>query len=924
MVEIPAPLTLDDRKAAADFQYLLDAFRDVLIELGEPDVAAALPWGDRHDPAVVPADQDRLTQALSIAFRLATLSEENAAAQFRRARESADGPTAISGSWGRILSELRKAGHEPAAIAESLGRIVVEPVLTAHPTEAKRATVLEQHRELYRLLVSRENQMWTPQEQEALDGDLRAMLERLWRTGEIFLERPDVADEFRNVTHYLVRVFPRVVPRLDDRLRLAWSDAGLDPAMLDGAALPRLRFGTWVGGDRDGHPFVTAEVTERSLRSLRAAAIALLDDALVDAAVHLSLSDLIEPAPTELVEWIAATSAALGPAGARAVGRNPDEPWRQAINLIRARLPADDRVTGQGGAPATGHGPGARYADADSLVGDLRLVDRLLGEIGAGRLGRHDVAPVVRLAETFGFHLAVLDIRQNSGFHDLAVAQLLAAAGVPDGETFADWSESDRLALLGRELASPRPLAAAGVEVGPEADAVLAAYRVLGRELAANGAAGIGSLIVSMTRDVSDLLVVYLLAKEAGLLRREGDDVRCLLPVAPLFETIDDLERSPDILRAFLGHPITRRSVEARAGTGARPTQQVMVGYSDSNKDGGIVASLWSLYRAQDTLARIGGELGVAVTFFHGRGGTISRGAGPTHRFLRALPPGSLTGAIRLTEQGETISQKYANVITAAHNVELVVAGTAGSLIGTAASRSVAPHLEPLMDELAAVSRQAYADLLDTDGFIDFFRQATPIDVIEHSRIGSRPARRTGRASLADLRAIPWVFSWSQARFLLSGWYGLGTAITDLRASDEGRFDELVGHVFEWPPLHYIVSNAATAIATADAEIMGWYAELVGDAELRAAFLDRIRDERTRTIDLLEGIYGGPLAERRPNIARTLRQRDPALRSLHRRQIELVSTWRARQAEDPEVAESMLPQLLVTVNAIASGLGTTG
>jgi phosphoenolpyruvate carboxylase len=913
-VEIPAPLNLDDRKATADFRYLLDAFRDVLVDLGEAEIAAALPWGDRHHAGAEPDDPDRRTQALAIAFRLLALSEENAAAQFRRNRESSEGPAAISGSWGRILSDLAAAGHDPAAIAARLGDIVVEPVLTAHPTEAKRATVLEQHRELYLLLVSRENQMWTAQEQAAIDADLRAMLERLWRTGDIFLERPDVADEFRNVAHYLTRVFPQVVTRLDARLRAAWAAAGFDSALLDGAALPRLHFGTWVGGDRDGHPFVTAAVTERSLGSLRERAIALLDDELAELAARLSLSARIQPAPDELGAWIEATAAALGPAGTRAVERNPDEPWRQAVNLIRARLPrpADE--------PAA---PGDTYVDAGELVDDLHRVSRLLDEFGARRIADHDIGPVIRSAETFGFHLAVLDIRQNSRFHDLAVAQLLSAAGVPDGEGFPEWTESERLALLERELSSPRPLAPTGIAVGPEADAVLSVYRVLRAEITAHGTTGIGGLIVSMTRDVSDLLVVYLLAKEAGLLIREGDDVRCQLPVVPLFETIDDLERSPDILRAFLDHPITHSTLRARAAEGQPPTQQVMVGYSDSNKDGGILASLWGLYRAQDTLARIGAETGTRVSFFHGRGGTISRGAGPTHRFLRALPPGSLHGTLRLTEQGETISQKYANRITAEHNLELLVAGTVGAVIGTPATRREAHHLEPLMDELAASSRAAYAELLHTDGFIEFFRQATPIDVIEHSRIGSRPARRTGRPSLADLRAIPWVFSWSQARFLLSGWFGLGTALADLRFDDESRLHELVEHAFDWPPLHYILSNAATAIATADVEIMGWYAELVADHEVRARFLDRIRAEHARTTDVLEAIYGGPLDERRPNIARTLQQRASALRPLHRRQIDQLATWRSRQA-DAASADRMLPQLLVTVNAIASGLGTTG
>jgi phosphoenolpyruvate carboxylase len=349
-----------------------------------------------------------------------------------------------------------------------------------------------------------------------------------------------------------------------------------------------------------------------------------------------------------------------------------------------------------------------------------------------------------------------------------------------------------------------------------------------------------------------------------------------------------------------------------------------MVGYSDSNKDGGILASLWNLYRAQETLAAIGAEIGIAVSFFHGRGGTISRGAGPTHRFLRALPPGSLTGALRLTEQGETISRKYANRITAEYHLELLLAGTAGAMLGSTTARPTASKLVPVMDRLAETSRAAYADLLHTDRFIEFFRLATPIDVIESSRIGSRPARRTGRPSIADLRAIPWVFAWSQARFLLSGWYGLGAALSQLRDSDRGMYDELVDHVFDWPPLHYIISNAATSLANSNEEIMGWYGELVEDVELRRTFFDPILAERRRTEEILEEIYGGPLRDRRPNISRTLELREPGLRPLHRYQVELITEWRHRRAAGDLEADQLLPDLLLTVSAIASGLGATG
>jgi phosphoenolpyruvate carboxylase len=907
MAVIPSPPDVDPDKATADFEFLLDAFTEVLTELGETAVVAALPWSDGPASGAQP-DPERLSQALSIAFQLATLAEENAAAQHRRAKETESGPDAISGTWGRILGSLHQVGLDAGHAAAGLGRIHVEPVFTAHPTEAKRATVLEQHRELYLLLVARENQMWTPVEQAELREDIKARIERLWRTGDIFLERPRVADELRNVVYYLRRVLPEVVPRLDRRLKTAWSYTGFDPDALGPiTSLPQLSFGTWVGGDRDGHPFVTADVTSATLAELRTNAAELLDDALGALGARLSLSDRRQPTPARLHEWITATADDLGGHGQRALARNPEEPFRQAVNLMRARLP---------------DGSSKPYGASGELISDLELLAHALDEIGAGRLARHDVDPVIRTARTFGLHLATLDIRQNSAFHDRALAQLLTAAGVPDGASFPEWDEPRRRKLLEDELRSPRPLMRADAGVGDEADAVLGSYRVLRRHLDRYGAGGVGALIVSMTRDVSDLLVVYVLAKEAGLLETDGGAARCALPVVPLFETIDDLQRSPGILRAFLDHPITRATLAASDGD---PMQQVMVGYSDSNKDGGIVSSLWGLHRAQQRLEQVGADVGVGIRFFHGRGGTISRGAGPTHRFLRALPRGTFSGSLRITEQGETISQKYANKITAEHQLELLLAGAAGAALGVGSATEPAQQLADAMDRFAAAGRTAYADLLHSSGFVEFFRTVTPIDVIEHSSIGSRPARRTGRPTLADLRAIPWVFAWGQSRYSLSGWYGVGSAFEAIRREDPVAFAALVSHVFEWPPLHYIVSNAATSVQTSDPEVMGWYGELIADEGLRERFVPRILDERRRTIEVLEEIYGGPLETRRPNIGRTLSVRAPGLRILHRHQIELVGRWRALIADgDEEAAGVLLPSLLMTVNAIAGGLGSTG
>jgi phosphoenolpyruvate carboxylase len=456
---------------------------------------------------------------------------------------------------------------------------------------------------------------------------------------------------------------------------------------------------------------------------------------------------------------------------------------------------------------------------------------------------------------------------------------------------------------------------------------VLATYRVLVEHLHDHGVDGLGALIVSMTRNVSDLLTVYLLAREAGLATNGADGLVCRLPVVPLFETIDDLERSPDVLRAFLRHSITVGSLSAqrRASRADRPVQQVMVGYSDSNKDGGILASLWSLHRAEASLAEVGKEAGIAVRFLHGRGGTMSRGGGPEHRFVKAIPPQALGGALRVTEQGEAIEQKYANKLTAVYNLELMFAGVTRATLLDWHSPEPAHVLAPTLDWLAERGRQGHVALRQMPGFLPFFRQATPIDVIEESRIGSRPSRRHNQPTLDDLRAIPWVFSWSQSRFFLPGWYGVGTALEALRVERPDEFAALPHHLHTWAPLHYALSNAATCVAASDRDMMVAYAALVDDAGIRESVLCRIVEEFERTSRLLELIYGGPLAERRPNIHASLDKRREPLRVLHRRQIALLRDWRrARVQGDEAGAAALLPTLLLTVNAIASGLGSTG
>ncbi|MBK8802434.1 MAG: phosphoenolpyruvate carboxylase [Fibrobacteres bacterium] len=903
-------------KFTEDFSWLMGSFRSVLEELGETDLAAQLPWIGPCEPGDSPTPE-RLAQAYSICFQLLNMAEENGAAQMRRAEEEDHGLSRENGLWGHCLSELVRTQAGAERIAERVAEISVEPVLTAHPTEAKRATVLEQHRELYLLLVKLENRMWTPSERSRIHEEVKDVLERLWRTGEILVQKPDVRAELLNILHYLRHVFPEALVQLDDRLRSAWADAGLDPALLvEPSRFPLLRIGSWVGGDRDGHPLVGAETTRMALGELRRSALEILRERLVRLGSRLSLSRRLQEPPA----WFQAEvdrMAALVPSeiATAALARNREEPWRQFVNLATARLP--DAV------PAT-DACGWKYLEASELAQDLTTLDKSLRDAGAHRLADLEVFRLRRHVEAFGFHLAQMDIRQNSTFHDRAIEELLAASGAARTD-FGAWSEQDRLDFLERELSTLRPFSLPCNRSGDAALAVADSHRVIAEEIEHHGMAGVGTFIVSMTRSLSDLLAVYLLQREAGLLVQTPEGIASLVPVTPLFETIDDLEAADAILDRFLDHPITRTTLKflgpLREKRSAKPVQQVMIGYSDSNKDGGILASQWHLLSAQRRLTALGRTRGVRLRFFHGRGGTISRGAGPTHHFLEALPPASLASGLRMTEQGETIAQKYANLISAVYNLELLFAGAADRSLRS--SRDDDPRQDAILESLSSWSRTEYQNLVEEDGFLAFFAQATPIDVIESSRIGSRPARRTGKRTLSDLRAIPWVFSWGQSRFHLTGWYGVGTALETLRRDRPEDWRHLVENLEGMPLLRYVVANVETTLATTDESVWNLYAAMVEDPVLRERFLTRIRTEFHKSQEMIASLYRLPFAERRPRLARSLDLRSRALRRLHGLQVDLITKWRKIPAQTPEWEQALL-QLLVTVNAIASGLRTTG
>ncbi|MFW6348254.1 MAG: phosphoenolpyruvate carboxylase, partial [Cyclonatronaceae bacterium] len=577
--------TTDDsiqlNKIRDDLSFLHRCFVEMLHGIGEHNVARVLNGEHEQD---VQARPETISKAFSLYFQLITIAEENAAVQLRRSLEDEHGLTRISGLWGKTLHTLKDSGVSESEIAQSLPHTFIEPVLTAHPTESKRSTIIDQLRRIYLMMVKRENQVWTKYEREQIETEIKAAIQRLWFTGQVFLQKPSINDEFKNVLHYLSRVFPEVIPLLDQRLRDAWSEVGFDPDTLKNwKQLPRVGFGNWVGGDRDGHPFVTAEVTRDTLLELRKQALSLLHQDLVKLGNNISVSRFEADVPELLSQRITELAEAAGEDGAKAVKRNENEPWRQFINLMELRLPLSETAE-----PLLKPDPARYYNTPAEVLQDIELLMDSLGEIHADHIIKNDVEPMARKLQTFGFHLAALDIRQNSSFHDKAMAQLLEAAGIPEGADFASWPEEKRVAFLSEELKTSRPFVRQSQGLGTEADAVLACYRVLYKYINSFGSAGIGSLIVSMTRSLSDLLVVYVLCREAGLMEMQPEGtpgLACALPVVPLLETIEDLEQGPKILEQFLSHPVTRRSFALRRARHHKndDVQQIMVGYSDSN-----------------------------------------------------------------------------------------------------------------------------------------------------------------------------------------------------------------------------------------------------------------------------------------------------------------------------------------------------
>lgn len=909
-------------KPYKDLEFLLLALKEILEENDEAEMASQIPFINALEENLGDGITGKHVQLYSLVFQLVNMVEVNGAVQNRRKTEDEKSLAAVTGLWANNLQHLFAKGVSTDDVLCNLPKIRIEPVLTAHPTEAKRGTILDHHRELYLLLVQLENKMYTQRERNNIRHNVKLTLYRIWKTGEIYLEKPDVQSELANIIHYLTNVFPKVIPMLDRRLLQAWSDAGHNiKDIVENYAFPKMAFGNWVGGDRDGHPLITADVTEDALMQLRLNAMIVIRRSLMSLLKRMSFSCTRVESKEGLKERVEEMLEELGERGKEALNRNKGEAFRQLTNLMIYKLPVD---SARGHATHLFEHKGC-YVHSNELIHDLKILQKSLVAYGAKSIAYDDVNNAIRIVQTFGFKLAHLDIRQNSDFHDKAVEQLLQAAQFKEFD-FASWDEAKRVDFLSKELQTNRPFTNINTKLESNAKAVLDCYRVVEKHVSHFGTEAIGSFIVSMTRSVSDLLVVYLLAREAGLTEMTDKGIACKIPVVPLLETIEDLENGAEIMTGFLNHPFTKNSMAfmKKSRNWDVPVQQIMVGYSDSNKDGGIMASQWNLYKAQYKLAQIGAENNVKIRFFHGKGGSISRGSGPTHYFIKGLPYNAINGDIRLTEQGETIAQKYENQVNAGYNLELLAANTLSKTILDKASERHYHPLADILEKLASDSKKHYENLLREEGFIPYFRQATPIDAIETSKIGSRPAKRTGANSLEDLRAIPWVFSWSQCRYHMTSWYGIGTTLHKLKTESPKDYDQFKAATKTDVFIRYVLTNVDTSLAATNESIMKEYADLVEDAKLREKFLNMFLSELKLTRDYLFDLLEEEIETRRANHFYSNKLRSTVMIDLHKKQIALLKKWRKQKKEnDPDIADSHT-KLMLSINAIASAMRNTG
>ncbi len=888
---------------------------DLLIEVvrrHRPELEAVLKGG-ANIANFSPEEMARALQAQGIWFQLLSIADQNAAMRRRRNIERTRGRQALRGTFDHVLAEAAEGGIAPKEIENLLRNLSIRPVITAHPTESKRVTVLEKYRKIYLLMRELEGVRWTKREQQAILADIRDQIELVWMTGELHLEKPKVEHEVLRGLHFfdetLFEKAPEMMELFDEALRRNYPDEQFELP-------PFFQFGSWIGGDRDGNPHVTTNVTGWALRQNALAALRHYQERIVALARVMSITESALPVPEGFRGTLAQALDMSGDAE-NIAQRNPGEPYRQFFTCILRKLDATTRrADGEELDLGTPH-----YANADELIHDLRLVERALDETNSSSIATDMVRPVRRAVELFRFSTVRLDLRENTTRTTQALQALWwARDGHAEGEPPELGSREWRAWLL-RALARPRTTDQAIEPLPKEASETIAMFAQAAEIRRGLDRDAFGSFILSMTRSVDDILGAYLLAKEGGLfLDATGTEI-CALPIVPLFETIDDLRAAPAIMREALAIPLIRRSTHWQGGL-----QEVMLGYSDSNKDGGFVASNWELSKAQTNLTRVGEEAGTPISFFHGRGGSVSRGGAPTGRAIAAQPAGSIRGRFRVTEQGEVVSYKYANKGTSLYQMELLASSVLEHALKSEREAALrpSPEFDDALEALSGLSRTAYTGLITHPDLVTYFQAASPLEEISLLNIGSRPSRRFGANSLKDLRAIPWVFAWAQNRHSITGWYGVGSALQSFVEVRGAEGEELLIRMFEESRLfRLIVDEAEKILAIVDMEIAKEYASLVADENVRATIFAMIEKELALTGQMVLKLSGSAFpAERFTQFRASIVNRLPTVNEVNREQVDLLRRFRA--TENEQEREALKSALLLSINTVAAGLGATG
>jgi phosphoenolpyruvate carboxylase len=855
----------------------------------------------------LPLDEARgVVKAFASYFQLVNLAEEQERVRVlhRREHEAHASGAPMAETMRAAAVELRQQGVTPDALQRLLQRLLVMPVFTAHPTEAKRRTILTKLGRIGETLHALDFHSPTPDETAEALRLLREEIVSLWQTDETRAYKPSVLDEVRNGLFYFESTLFDLAPEIERRLGEALAEVYPETTF---EVRPFLKFGSWIGGDRDGNPFVTPEVTEETLREHQTLALRLYRRAFERLHGHLSTGARYG-ADEALMASIDQDAAIFPDEAERSAERYQQQPYRQKMAFIYRKLGAT--MAGSLEPWRADHRPEpGTYASVDDFLADLQVVQTSLRRHGGDRLADGRLGTLIRQARIFGFHLSQLDLRQHSSRHADALAEVCERYGL--ATNYGALDEADKAALLTRLLLDGRPLTPHRLDFSDPTNETLELFRLVRRAHERVGTAAIDTYIVSMTRGPSDLLAVLLMAQDAG--------VSDHLDVVPLFETVADLHAAPDTLRQLFTNPAYATHLAARGGR-----QTVMLGYSDSNKDGGYLTANWELHLAQRAIASVCSEHQVELTLFHGRGGSVGRGGGPTNQAILAQPPESVAGRIRLTEQGETITNRYVNARLARRHLEQLV----HAVVLTSAKRPVASpsrggSWEEALRELSTLAEQAYRQLVfGTPGLVRYLHAATPLDQIERLNIGSRPSRRAGGGEVSDLRAIPWVFAWTQSRVTLPGWFGIGSAVEAWAGADDQRHERLATMYREWPFFRTTIDNAQVSMRKADMLIAEVYASLADPAD-RAQVFAMIRDEFGRTETAICRLTGqADLLEAAPWLRRSIRLRNPYIDPMNYIQVALLR--RLRAGDVPDEATALREAVLLSVNGVAAGLRNTG